>query len=86
MSWRNWAGKWLPDGTNGVTITAKGHTLVLKEGQKQALLDNKPIQLTVAPIRLKDTLIAPLGPLASVCGATITQPKGQAIALTLKGG
>ena len=77
-------GQMASEGANGVKITGKGHTLILKEGQKQARLDNKPIQLAIAPIRLKDTLIAPLGPLANVCGAKMTHPQGQAIALAVK--
>ncbi len=77
-------GQMTPDGKDGVKITAKSHTLVLKEGQRKATLDNKPIMLAVPALRVKDILVAPLGPLAKVCGATIKHPNGQAIALTTK--
>ena len=73
-----------PEGSQSVKITRKGHTLTLTEGQKKAMLDDKPITLAVAPVRVKDILVAPLGPLAQACGAKIAHPKSQAIALNAK--
>ncbi len=72
-------------GKNSITVTCKGHSLLLTEGTKRAKLDGKPITLPIAPGRIQSVLVAPLAPLAQVCGAALTHPKGQAIALNVKG-